>query len=51
MEEEEFTAVYWLERGKNHLDKEEYEVALECFDKSLQLKPKYPLVWYSKRWL
>ncbi len=38
----------WLIKGLIHAKQAEYEAAIACYDKALQLKPDYHQAWYNR---
>ncbi|MEQ8192650.1 MAG: tetratricopeptide repeat protein, partial [Candidatus Eremiobacterota bacterium] len=40
--------IYWYKEGKDYFVEKNYEEAIKCFNKVLELKPDYFYVWKSK---
>ncbi len=38
----------WLEKGYEHYNRGQYEDALKCFDKAIEVNSKYDLPWVNK---
>ncbi len=43
--ENDFSAIQWNEKGRNYDALGEYYKAIECFNKSIELNPKYDVAW------
>ncbi|MDD4093915.1 MAG: tetratricopeptide repeat protein, partial [Methanothrix sp.] len=41
----EYTAEYWQEKGDEFLQKESFDIALDCYNKSIQLDGTNASVW------
>ena len=44
----EYTADYWVQQGNEFFSKGSYEVALDCYNKSIELDPRNAVSWNNK---
>ncbi|HQN30461.1 MAG TPA: hypothetical protein PKX20_04990, partial [Methanothrix soehngenii] len=45
---EEYTANYWLEKGDEFLRNSTFEIALDCYNKSIELDSTSASIWIKK---
>lgn len=43
--ERRFEAVEWYKKGSAHIDTDEYEQAIECFKRAIEIDPSYAAPW------
>lgn len=43
--EEKFTAANWFDKGIDYFDQNNYQKAIECYKKAIELNPKYAYAW------
>lgn len=43
-----YTADYWNNRGLNFSFQQNYYDAIECYEKAIEINPKYAEAWYNK---
>ena len=45
------SAQEWFDKGEVHRNKNEFEKAIVCYDKALEIHPKYKYAWHNKGFL
>lgn len=45
--EDKFTAIEWLQEGYSYILKGDYQMAIACYERAIQLDPNNDLAWYG----
>jgi tetratricopeptide (TPR) repeat protein len=43
--EEEYTADYWIQKGDEFFNKGSYDIAIDCYNRAIELDPQYADAW------